>query len=387
MDKIGDSRNFGFAGLDGQSDAFAITYKIKGENKTVRHFIDIKDFDHGEIEEILDLASKIVDDPGAYSEAMKHKKIATLFFEPSTRTRLSFEAAMLDLGGSVIGFSDSSSSSATKGESVRDTVQTVSCYCDVIVMRHPKEGAPLLASTVSEVPIINAGDGGHAHPTQTLTDLFTIKQEMGWFEGLTIGLCGDLLNGRTVHSLTRAFTRYSNNTFYLISTPELRLPAHIREFFAGTGNKIVECSTMEECIGALDILYMTRIQRERFATPGDYERQAGIYILDEKKLEKARGDLIVLHPLPKIDEITPSVDDDARAKYFSQAEYGMYARMALLIRMCAGPGGNAALTPPPLSGARCGNHMCITNSEKYLPALMKSASGHAECAYCGTPNL
>ncbi len=298
------------------------------------HLIDIKDLSVEDINGILDTAEDIIANPDKYAEVCKRKKLATLFFEPSTRTRLSFEAAMLELGGSVLGFSEASSSSATKGETVGDTVQVVGCYADIIAMRHPKEGAPMAAALKSPVPIINAGDGGHNHPTQTLTDLLTIRREKGRISNLTIGLCGDLKFGRTVHSLIMAMSRYENIRFVLISPDELKIPDYIRRgVLDKNGIEYVETDRMEPVMDQLDVLYMTRVQRERFFNEADYQRLKDCYILTRQMLNKAKKDTIVMHPLPRVNEIPVDVDDDPRAKYFDQVRNGKYARMALIMKM------------------------------------------------------
>lgn len=298
----------------------------------MRHLIDPMDLSVEEIDHLLLLAQDIIDNKEKYSEVCKGKKLATLFFEPSTRTRLSFEAAMMELGGNVLGFSSASSSSSTKGESVGDTVKIVSCYADIIAMRHFKEGAPMLASMKSDVPIINAGDGGHNHPTQTLTDLLTIKREKGRLNNMTIGLCGDLMFGRTVHSLIKAMSRYEGIKFVLISPDELKLPEYIRtEVIEKNNIPYEEISSLEDAIGSLDVLYMTRVQKERFFNEADYIRLKDTYILDKSKLALARPDLSILHPLPRVNEISVEVDDDPRACYFRQALNGKYVRMALIM--------------------------------------------------------
>ncbi len=298
------------------------------------HLIDIKDLSVEEIQNLLDTAEDIIANPDKYAEVCKRKKLATLFFEPSTRTRLSFEAAMLELGGSVLGFSEASSSSATKGETVGDTVRVVGCYADIIAMRHPKEGAPMAATLKSRVPIINAGDGGHNHPTQTLTDLLTIRREKGRLDNLTIGMCGDLKFGRTVHSLIMAMSRYKNIKFVLISPEELKIPDYIRRGVLDKNNiEYVEVTRMEDVMGELDVLYMTRVQRERFFNEADYQRLKDCYILTRQMLNRAKDDTIVLHPLPRVNEIPVDVDDDPRAKYFDQVLNGKYARMALIMKM------------------------------------------------------
>ena len=300
----------------------------------MKNLIDIKDLSVDEIEELIKVAKDIMQNSDKYSEKCKYKKMATLFFEPSTRTRLSFEAAMMELGGNVLGFSEASSSSTSKGESVSDTIRVVGCYSDIIAMRHPKEGAPLVASMKSIVPIINAGDGGHNHPTQTLTDLLTISCEKKRLDNLTIGLCGDLKFGRTVHSLITAMSRYKNIKFILISPDELKIPEYIKEEVLEKNNiEYVETNDIEEYMGELDILYVTRVQKERFFNEEDYVRLKDYYILNTEKLKKAKEDLCIMHPLPRVNEIATDVDDDKRACYFKQAMYGKYIRMALILKL------------------------------------------------------
>ena len=300
----------------------------------MRHLIDPLDFTQQEISTLLDLADRIHDDPAAYQEVARHKKLATLFYEPSTRTRLSFEAAMLNLGGHVLGFPSENVSSASKGESVADTIRVVSCYADIVAMRHPKEGAPLRASRYSRIPVINAGDGGHQHPTQTLTDLMTIRRRKGRLDNLTIGFCGDLKFGRTVHSLIKSLARYDNVKFVLISPEELRVPDYIiNEVLEPRGIPYIETRNLEGALPDLDILYMTRVQRERFFNEEDYVRLRDSYILTAEKLNLAPADMAVLHPLPRVNEITLDVDDDPRAAYFEQAQNGVYVRMALIMTL------------------------------------------------------
>ena len=299
----------------------------------MKHLINITDFSVEEINELIDTANDIIADPKAYMDICHGKIMGTLFFEPSTRTRLSFTSAMMSLGGQVLGFSEAASSSAAKGESVSDTVRTVGCYSDIIAMRHPKEGAPMIAIERSTVPIINAGDGGHFHPTQTLTDLLTIDREKGRLSDMTIGLCGDLCFGRTVHSLIEAMMRYDNIKFVLISPQELRLPKYMREMMDSNGVEWKEVERMEDVMSELDILYMTRVQRERFFNEEDYVRLKDTYILDMDKLADAKEDLAILHPLPRVNEIAVEVDDDPRAKYFDQVLCGRYIRMALILRL------------------------------------------------------
>ena len=300
----------------------------------MKHLIDSTDLSVQEIDEILSLAQDIIDHRELYSEKCHGKKLATLFYEPSTRTRLSFEAAMMELGGNVLGFSSADDSSVAKGESVGDTVRVVGCYADIIAMRHPKEGAPMRASMVSPVPIINAGDGGHNHPTQTLTDLLTLKRERGQLGGFTIGLCGDLKFGRTVHSLIKALSRYEGINYVLIAPNELRLPEYlIKDVFIANGLPYKEVLTMEEVMPELDVLYMTRVQKERFFNEADYVRLKDTYILDKKKMKLAKEDMSILHPLPRVNEIAPEVDDDPRACYFRQALNGKFVRMALILTL------------------------------------------------------
>ena len=297
----------------------------------VRNLINITDLSLAEIDHLIEIADDIVAHPEMYNEICAHKKLATLFFEPSTRTRLSFEAAMLELGGSVLGFSSANSSSAAKGESVSDTIRTVGCYADIIAMRHPKEGAPIVAAERTTVPIINGGDGGHFHPTQTLTDLLTIKRKKGRLNNLVIGLCGDLQFGRTVHSLIEAMLRYENIEFILISPDELKVPDYIKEEMNKAGVKWREVTRLEDAMSELDILYMTRVQRERFFNEADYIRLKDSYILNLDKLKTAKEDLAILHPLPRVNEISVEVDDDPRADYFFQALCGKHIRMALIL--------------------------------------------------------
>ena len=300
----------------------------------MRHLIDIMDLNVEEIQELIDVANDIIANPDDYAEKCRRKKLATLFFEPSTRTRLSFEAAMYELGGNVLGFSEAQSSSAAKGESVADTIKTVGAYADIIAMRHPKEGAPMVASMRSDVPVINAGDGGHNHPTQTLTDLLTIKRVLGHFDNITIGFCGDLKFGRTVHSLMNAMSRYENVKYVLISPDELKIPEYLRyNLLEGHNIEYVETQDLESVMPELDILYMTRVQRERFFNEQDYIRLKDSYILTPEKLENAKKDMAVLHPLPRVNEISTAVDSDPRARYFEQVKNGKFIRMALILKL------------------------------------------------------
>ena len=300
----------------------------------MKHLIDIKDLSTDEISQLIDVAKDIIANKEKYAKKCEGKKLATLFYEPSTRTRLSFEAAMMELGGNVLGFSSANSSSASKGESVADTVRVIGGYADIIAMRHPKEGAPFVAAMKSEVPIINAGDGGHNHPTQTLTDLLTIKCEKHRLSDLTIGICGDLKFGRTVHSLITAMSRYTNIKFVLISPNELKIPDYVKtDILEKNQIEYIETNDIEEYMSELDILYMTRVQQERFFNEDDYIRLKDYYILNKEKLEKAKKDLCIMHPLPRVNEIAVEVDDDPRACYFKQAKYGKFIRMALILKL------------------------------------------------------
>ena len=300
----------------------------------MRHLMSPLDFSVDEVAKVLDLASDIEKNPAKYAHACDGKVLATLFYEPSTRTRLSFESAMIHLGGQVLGFSSAASSSASKGESVSDTIRMISCYADICAMRHPKEGAPMVASAVSGIPVINAGDGGHQHPTQTLTDLMTIRSLKGRLDHITIGLCGDLKFGRTVHSLVKALVRYENVRFVFISPEELRIPSYIREeVLDANGQDYKEVERLEDVIGELDLLYMTRVQQERFFNEEDYIRLKDFYILNKEKMALAKPDMLVLHPLPRVNEISVEVDNDPRAAYFKQVQYGVYVRMALILTL------------------------------------------------------
>ena len=351
----------------------------------MRSLIDIIDLSVEELDDLIATACDIIDNPDKYREACKYKKLATLFFEPSTRTRLSFEAAMLELGGSVIGFSAAGNSSAAKGESVADTAKTISCYADIIAMRHPLEGAALVAANNATIPVINAGDGGHCHPTQTLADLLTIHREKGGFDNLTVGFCGDLKYGRTVHSLISALSRYSGIRVVLISPEELRLPEYMKsEVLDKKGIPYEEVTSLEQAMPHLDILYMTRVQRERFADPDQYERLKDCYILDMPKLDTAKPDLCIMHPLPRVNEISVAVDADPRACYFKQVLNGKYMRMALILKLLADESHPAPVTAPDL-GLCCRNPRCITTCEQELPqAFVKTETGAYRCLYCET---
>ena len=350
-----------------------------------RNLIDFSDIPEKEWDEICTLAADMKKNPHRYESACAGTVLATLFYEPSTRTQLSFQTAMLRLGGSVIGFSDPNSSSVSKGETLRDTIKIVSTYADVAVMRNPVEGAAFAASLYCRVPLINAGDGGHLHPTQTMTDMFTIRQEKGSCDGLSIGMCGDLLNGRTVHSLSKALSPHCGNTYYLISTEKLKMPEYAVNLLSANSNKVIECRTLDECIDILDVLYMTRIQRERFTSESEYRSQAGIYILDSKKLENAKKNLVILHPLPKVDEISYEVDDDPRAKYFEQAENALYLRMALILTLTENYPDRLPIKGDKydFTGERyCKNPVCVSNHEKYLPKIIKENNERKFCGYC-----
>ena len=356
----------------------------------MNHLIDILQLSTQEIDELVAKANDIIARPEAYAHKCDGKILATLFFEPSTRTRLSFESAMLSLGGKVLGFSSASSSSASKGESVSDTIRTVSCYSDIIAMRHPKEGAPLVASMHSEVPVINAGDGGHNHPTQTLTDLLTIQREKGRFNDLTVGFCGDLKFGRTVHSLISALSRYTGIKIVLISPEELKLPRYVKEQYIKSRNiPYIQSTSLDEVMPELDILYMTRVQRERFFNEEDYLRLKDSYILTPEKLKNAKPDLRILHPLPRVNEISVKVDDDPRAAYFRQALNGKYMRMALILKLLDEAARNPAKEAIDTTGLEydrvCRNPKCITQTEQELPQLFRCTDKAADihrCIYC-----
>lgn len=349
----------------------------------MRHLLDITDFSVEEIQSLVEVAEDIATNPDKYREACRYKKLATLFFEPSTRTRLSFEAAMMELGGNVLGFSSASSSSTAKGETVGDTVRTVSSYADIIAMRHPCEGAPYAAILSTRVPIINAGDGGHNHPTQTLADLLTVHRLKGSFDNLTIGLCGDLKYGRTVHSLIRAMSRYKNIRFILISPKELVLPEYVTEMLDKAEIPYIVTTDMEKYMSQLDVLYMTRVQRERFDSAEEYEKLKDCYILTPEKLKSAKHNMCILHPLPRVNEISVDVDDDPRAVYFDQVTNGKYMRMALILKLLEmqNNGENMNLKPV-LSEKRCNNPKCITRNETALKNYSVFTDGSERCYYC-----
>lgn len=354
----------------------------------MRSLIDITDFSVAELDELIATAKDIIAYPERYADACRGKKLATLFFEPSTRTRLSFEAAMLELGGSVIGFSEASSSSAAKGESVADTAKIISCYADIMAMRHPREGAPYVASLNASIPVINAGDGGHCHPTQTLADLLTISMEKGRLNNLTVGFCGDLKYGRTVHSLINALSRYEGIKLVLISPEELKVPDFVkRETIERCGMDYTEVTSLEDALPELDILYMTRIQRERFTDADEYERLKDSYILTAEKMELAKPDTSVLHPLPRVNEISVKVDDDKRACYFRQALYGKYMRMALILKLLqeakTKDEPNKFDTPDYITrDIPCQNRRCISAVEQELPRIFKITDKSASVCRC-----
>ncbi|MBR6812045.1 MAG: aspartate carbamoyltransferase [Oscillospiraceae bacterium] len=354
----------------------------------MRSLIDITDFSVEELQQLLETACDISANPKKYAEACHGKKLATLFFEPSTRTRLSFEAAMMELGGNVLGFSDAGSSSASKGESIADTAKMISCYADIMAMRHPKEGAPYVATKSASIPVINAGDGGHCHPTQTLADLLTIYREIGRLENLTVGFCGDLKYGRTVHSLLSALARYQNIKIVLISPAELALPDYVKyEVLEKHGMEYRETAALEEAIPELDVLYMTRIQKERFDDPEEYERLKDSYILTADKMKAAKADMYVLHPLPRVNEISVEVDKDPRACYFKQVENGKYMRMALILKLLAEKDAPEIEREELVDNAllKCSNPRCISAVEQELKHQFKCTDkekGVYRCIYC-----
>ena len=348
----------------------------------MRHLIDFGDLPRAEWDALYARAERIMDAPEKFIDTCRGRVMASLFYEPSTRTNFSFQTAMLRLGGSVFGFADPSSSSVAKGETLKDTIKMVSGYADVIVMRTPWEGAAKAASLYSHVPVVNAGDGGHMHPTQTTADLTTITRLLGRVDGLSVGLCGDLKNGRTVHSLIKALAKFENIRFFLISPRELAVPEYVRAFMVEHGMPFTEVTGLEAVIPQLDVLYMTRIQRERFVDPLEYERVKGVYVLTRRKLDRAKPDMLVMHPLPRVDEIAVDVDDDPRAVYFEQARYGMFARMALLSDLANQP--RLERTEAVEIGTKpvCRNPRCITQAQPYLPPLVKRNGGVDCCAFC-----
>ncbi len=346
------------------------------------HLIDLNDHPVSWWNGVLDLGEKILQNPALYAGSCKGKIMGTLFYEPSTRTQMSFQTAMLRLGGTVIGFDNPATSSVAKGENLKDTTKIVSGYADVVVMRHPTMGSAKAAALTADCPVINAGDGGHLHPTQTLTDLLTLKCEKKRLSGLTIGLCGDLYNGRTVHSLCKAMSCYPDNHFIMISTKELRMPSYIKDIVRAHGGTYEEVESLEDAIPKLDVLYMTRIQRERFASEAEYLAQKDTYILTPQKMKAAKADMIVLHPLPRVDEIEVAVDDDPRAMYFKQAKYGMYVRMALILTMLQSKARTELLVGSSHKGVCCSNPKCITHAEPYLPKSFSGKGTTLICEYC-----
>lgn len=337
---------------------------------------------------VVKRASDIIDNPEKYAKVCEGKVMGTLFYEPSTRTQMSFQTAMLRLGGTVIGFDNPATSSVAKGENLKDTSKIVSNYADIIAMRHPSEGAAKAAALTADCPIINAGDGSHLHPTQTLTDMLTLYREKGRLEDLTIGLCGDLKNGRTVHSMCKALSSFKGIKFVFISTNELGMPQYIKDILTAKNCEFVENPSLEDAIGGLDMLYMTRVQKERFASEEEYNSLKDAYILDKKKLNKAKSDCIVLHPLPRVDEITMDVDDDPRAMFFKQAKYGMYVRMALIMTILEDPTqSRPLLVGNTFPSVCCNNPNCITQKEWYLPKSFRSAGDLLECEYCDERRL
>lgn len=348
----------------------------------LNHIIDLEELSFSDLQEIVNLADSIMQNPKKYSDACKGKILATLFYEPSTRTQMSFQTAMLRLGGQTIGFDNPMNSSVAKGETIKDTVKIVSGYADIIAMRHPSEGSAKAASLYSDVPIINGGDGGHLHPTQTLTDIVTLHHEKGRLNHLTIGLCGDLRNGRTVHSLIKTMSHFEGNKFILISTPQLGVPQYIKDVMDKSNSEYTEIKSLAEAMPMLDVLYMTRIQRERFASEDEYKKQQGVFVLDTEKLNLGKKSLKVLHPLPRVDEITNEVDSDERAVYFKQAVYGMYARMALIL-LTLQDADYTYFTEKTIECAEpCANPRCITQKEVYLPHMFKEVENGLECEYC-----
>ncbi|MBR4225142.1 MAG: aspartate carbamoyltransferase [Oscillospiraceae bacterium] len=336
---------------------------------------------------VVELASKIYDDPAKYAKACEGKIMATLFYEPSTRTQMSFQTAMLRLGGTIIGFDNPATSSVAKGENLKDTTKIVSGYADIMVMRHPSDGAAKAAALTADCPIINAGDGGHLHPSQTLTDMLTLYREKGRLTDLTIGLCGDLKNGRTVHSMCKALAGFEGVKFVFISTPQLGMPQYIKDILKANSRPFTEEASLDAAIPQLDVLYMTRVQKERFSSEEEYERLKGAYCLDRAKMAKGRRDLIVMHPLPRVDEIPMDVDDDPRAMWFKQASYGVYVRMALILTVLNDPHHKTPLITGKIhNGVECANPNCITHKERYLPRYFRGTD-LLECEYCDERTL
>lgn len=349
---------------------------------TNKNLIDLEAMSVEQIAKLVRKAKKIMQSPADYRHACDGKILATLFYEPSTRTQMSFQTAMLKLGGRTIGFDNPMNSSVSKGENLKDTISVISGYADIIAIRHPTEGTAMAASLYSEVPLINCGDGGHLHPTQTLTDIVTLSCEKNRLDHLKIGVCGDLLNGRTVHSLIKTLAKYEGNSFVLISTPELGVPLYIIDILEKNGCRYELSNNLADAICDLDMLYMTRIQRERFKSPEDYEAQKNVFVLDKEKLGQAREDMIILHPLPRVNEITVDIDDDPRALYFKQAQYGMFGRMALILLLLQDDDFLIPSRETELSDAKCRNPKCITQHEAYLPRRSYKKLGMQMCDYC-----
>ncbi len=347
-----------------------------------KNLIDLEALSVEQIDKLVRKARKIMQNPADFRHACDGKILATLFYEPSTRTQMSFQTAMLKLGGRTIGFDNPMNSSVAKGESLKDTISVISGYADVIAIRHPVEGTAMAASLYSEVPLINCGDGGHLHPTQTLTDIVTLSCEKGRLDHMKIGVCGDLLNGRTVHSLIKTLAKYEGNSFVLISTKELSVPLYIIDILEKNNCAYEISHSLSDAIGDLDVLYMTRIQRERFGSPEEYEAQKYVFVLDREKLDKAREDMIILHPLPRVNEITVDIDDDPRALYFKQAQYGMYGRMALILTLLQDEDFLIPSRETETSLHRCSNPKCVTQSEAYLPNLSYRKLGMQMCDFC-----
>lgn len=353
-----------------------------GINMYSKNLIDLEAMSTAQIDKLVKKAKKIMQSPADYRHACDGKILATLFYEPSTRTQMSFQTAMLKLGGRTIGFDNPMNSSVAKGENLKDTVSVISGYADIIAMRHPVEGTAMAASLYSDIPVINCGDGGHLHPTQTLTDIVTLSCEKGRLDNLKIGVCGDLLNGRTVHSLIKALVKYENNSFTLISTPELGVPLYIIDILEKHGCKYTISHSLADAVKDLDMLYMTRIQRERFKSEEDYLSQKDVFVLDKEKLANARDDMIILHPLPRVNEITVDIDDDPRALYFKQAQYGMFGRMALILLLLQDEDFVLKVRDREICEHRCKNPKCVTQTEEYLPNYSYEKLGMHMCDYC-----
>lgn len=374
-----------FDKIEGNNNIYCFIISIKYESSVFmenRNLIDLDQLTKAQLDKLIRKAKKIMQSPADYRHACDGKILATLFYEPSTRTQMSFQTAMLKLGGRTIGFDDPQNSSVSKGESLKDTITIVGGYADIIAMRHPVEGSVMAASLYAGVPVINCGDGGHLHPTQTLADLVTLSCEKGRLDNLKVGICGDLLNGRTVHSLIKALSQYENNSFVLISTKELSVPLYVIDILEKNGCKYEFSNNLADAITDLDVLYMTRIQQERFASKEEYEAQKYVFVLDKEKLDKAKSDMIILHPLPRVNEITVEIDDDPRALYFKQAQYGMYGRMALILMLLQDDEFEPLEKKTYVTEMRCNNPKCITAHEEYLPNLCYDKKDMVMCDYC-----